>query len=186
MSFIELFLLALGVSMDAFAVSICKGLALPQITMKNACLVGGWFGSFQALMPLFGYLLGLRFQSRITAVDHWIAFFLLLILGIRMIQESQHPDDSLNPALDPKTMFLLAVATSIDALAVGITFAFLQVAILPAITFIGCMTFLFSFLGVKLGNICGGRFQSKAEQAGGFILILIGCKILLEHLNLLA
>lgn len=182
MGLLALFILAVGLSMDAFAVAVCKGLSLKKVTLGSACLVGGYFGLFQALMPLLGYLLGSQFQDKITAFDHWIAFILLLILGVRMIRESQSDAEAVDDALDMKTMLMLAVATSIDALAVGITLAFLQVNILPAITFIGIVTFLLSALGVKIGHIFGIRYKSRAELVGGMILILIGTKILFEHL----
>ncbi len=186
MSLLSLFLLALGLSMDAFAVSICKGLALKKSTLKNACIVGLWFGGFQALMPAAGYLLGTQFQKYIKAVDHWIAFFLLGFIGISMIREALSPEEEQTDAsLDAQTMFLLAVATSIDALAVGVTFAFLKVDILSAVLFIGCITFLLSAVGLKVGSVFGIKYKSKAEIAGGLILIFIGCKILLEHLGIL-
>lgn len=184
MSLLSLFVLAVGLSMDAFAVSICKGLALKKITAKKACLVGLWFGGFQALMPFIGYILGSQFEQYITAVDHWIAFVLLGIIGASMIKEAlSKEEEEANDSLDAKTMFLLAVATSIDALAVGITFAFLQVGIVPAVSFIGIITFTLSSIGVKVGNIFGTKYKSKAELAGGIILIVIGVKILLEHLG---
>lgn len=189
MGIIELFLLAVGLSMDAFAVSVCKGLAMQKITVKKAAVVGLWFGGFQALMPLLGYVLGVQFRDKITAVDHWIAFVLLGIIGGNMIREalSKGCDECENEdeSLDVKTMFLLAVATSIDALAVGITFAFLKVHIIWAISFIGAVTFVLSAIGVKIGNLFGTRFKSKAELAGGVILILLGTKILLEHLGII-
>ena len=189
MSLLSLFILAVGLSMDAFAVAVCKGLAMPKITWKNAGIVGLWFGCFQALMPLIGYLLGGFFQQYITAIDHWIAFVLLGLIGISMIKEAlskeEDVDTSANASLDPKTMLLLAVATSIDALAVGVTFAFLQVAILPAVLFIGSTTFTLSMAGVKVGNVFGMKYKAKAEIAGGVILIILGSKILLEHLGIL-
>lgn len=184
MSIFSLFVLAVGLSMDAFAVAVCKGLALRRITFKNAALIGLWFGGFQALMPLIGYFLGVSFQSKIESVDHWIAFVLLSILGGKMIKESFSECDGLESAsLSVKNMFVLAVATSIDALAVGITLAFLQVNIIWAVSFIGSVTFLLSVLGVKIGNVFGVKYKSKAEFAGGVILILLGVKILLEHLG---
>ncbi len=186
MSLLSLFILAVGLSMDAFAVSVCKGLAMKKVTLKKASVVGLWFGSFQALMPAAGYLLGLRFEQYITAIDHWIAFFLLGIIGISMIREAlSGEEDCADDSLDCKTMFLLAVATSIDALAVGITFAFLQADIVPAVSFIGLTTFVLSAAGVKIGNAFGTRYKSKAELAGGIILICMGIKILLEHLGFL-
>lgn len=186
MSLLSLFVLAVGLSMDAFAVSVCKGLALKKITLKEACIVGLWFGGFQAFMPLIGYILGSQFERYITSIDHWIAFGLLILLGLSMLKEAySKEEETANDSLDVKTMFLLAVATSIDALAVGITFAFLQVAIVPAVSFIGIITFILSAIGVKIGNVFGSKYKSKAELAGGIILILIGTKILLEHLGIL-
>lgn len=186
MGLIELFILAVGLSMDAFAVSVCKGLAMPKISLKKTFIVGVWFGGFQALMPALGYLLGIQFQDKITAVDHWIAFVLLSIIGINMIREACSKEcERESDSLDIRTMFLLAVATSIDALAVGITFAFLQVHIGAAVTFIGITTFVISAAGVKIGNVFGTKYKAKAELAGGIILILLGVKILLEHLGIL-
>ncbi|MCI6465931.1 MAG: manganese efflux pump MntP family protein [Faecalicatena sp.] len=186
MGFIELFLLAVGLSMDAFAVSVCKGLAMRRITIQKASIVGLWFGGFQALMPLVGYFLGVQFQDKITAIDHWIAFILLGIIGINMVREALSGDcENTSDSLDVKTMFVLAVATSIDALAVGITFAFLQVEIIPAVSFIGVTTFILSAAGVKIGNVFGTKYKAKAELAGGVILILLGIKILVEHLGIL-
>lgn len=186
MNLFSLFLIAVGLSMDAFAVSICKGLAMQKITFRKAGIVGLWFGVFQAVMPAIGYLLGSQFERYITSVDHWIAFVLLCIIGLSMIREAFSKEEETEDAsLDVKTMFMLAVATSIDALAVGITFAFLQVAIIPAVLFIGVITFLLSAVGVKIGNVFGTRYKSKAEITGGIILILMGIKILLEHLDIL-
>lgn len=184
MSLVELFLIAVGLSMDAFAVAICKGLATPKITVKKAAWVGLWFGGFQAFMPAVGYLVGYRFQEKITAIDHWIAFVLLLFIGAGMVKEALSKDeDCASGSLAVKDMFLLAIATSIDALAVGVTFAFLpDVPIIPAVAFIGIITFLFSAVGMKIGNVFGTKYKSKAELAGGIILILIGSKILIEHL----
>ena len=186
MGLLELFILAVGLSMDAFAVSVCKGLAMPKITVKKTLIVGVWFGGFQALMPTLGYFLGVQFRDKITAIDHWIAFILLGIIGANMIKEACSGEcEEENESLDIKTMFLLAVATSIDALAVGITFAFLNVHLIAAVSFIGITTFTLSAAGVKIGNIFGTKYKSKAELAGGVILILLGCKILLEHLGIL-
>lgn len=186
MGLFELFLIAVGLSMDAFAVSICKGLAMKKISFKNACIVGLWFGGFQGLMPAIGYLLGSQFEQYITSIDHWIAFVLLSIIGGTMIKEALSKDeDEENASLDIKTMFLLAVATSIDALAIGVTFAFLKVNIIPAVSFIGVITFTLSAIGVKIGNVFGSKYKSKAEIAGGIILIGMGIKILLEHLGIL-
>lgn len=183
MSLAELFLIAVGLSMDAFAVSVCKGLSMQKIDWKKCGIVGLYFGVFQAGMPLLGYLLGVRFQKYIVAVDHWLAFVLLGIIGINMIKEALGPEAECDDdSLDVKTMLVLAVATSIDALVVGITFAFLQVDIVPAVSFIGIITFTLSFIGVKVGNVFGARYKSKAELCGGIILIGMGLKILIEHL----
>lgn len=187
MSIITLFTLAVGLAMDAFAVSVCKGLAMRKINIRKTFLVGLWFGGFQALMPLIGYFLGIQFKEKITAIDHWIAFLLLAIIGINMIKEAlSDEEESTSASLEVKEMFVLAVATSIDALAVGITFAFLEVNIVEAVTVIGVVTFVLSAIGVKVGNIFGTRYKSKAEIAGGVILILLGVKILLEHTGILA
>ena len=186
MNNITLFIIALGLSMDAFAVSICKGLAMQKISLKKAAIVGLWFGGFQGLMPYIGYILGSQFEHYITAIDHWIAFILLGLIGISMIKEALGKEEECqDDSLSFKTMLILAVATSIDALAVGITFAFLKVTIIPAVLFIGVITFILSMVGVKVGNVFGIRYKSKAELAGGIILILMGTKILLEHLGIL-
>lgn len=186
MDLIELFLIAVGLSMDAFAVSVCKGLDMPKCTFKKAAIVGLWFGGFQALMPAIGYILGAQFQEAIASIDHWIAFVLLALIGGNMIHEAlDNDEEEADASLDVKTMFLLAVATSIDALAIGITFAFLKVNIIPAVCFIGIVTFIISFAGVKIGNVFGARYKNKAEIVGGIILILLGLKILLEHLGFL-
>lgn len=186
MNLFTLSLIAIGLSMDAFAVSVCKGLAMKKVNLTKACIVGLWFGAFQALMPGLGFLLGSRFEKSIIAIDHWIAFVLLGTIGGSMIKEALSKDEeSANDSLDVKTMFLLAVATSIDALAVGITFAFLQVHILPAICLIGIITFSLSAAGVKAGNVFGSRYKNRAEFIGGIILISMGVKILLEHLGIL-
>ena len=186
MGLIELFLIAVWLSMDAFAVSVCKGLAMPKCTFKKAAIVGLWFGGFQALMPAIGYILGAQFQEAIASIDHWIAFVLLALIGGNMIHEAlDNDEEEADASLDVKTMFLLAVATSIDALAIGITFAFLKVNIIPAVCFIGIVTFIISFAGVKIGNVFGARYKNKAEIVGGIILILLGLKILLEHLGFL-
>lgn len=185
MGILELFILAIGLSMDAFAVSICKGLSVQQLSVKHMFLVGAYFGGFQALMPAIGYMLGSQFEHMIVSIDHWIAFLLLLFIGGNMIKESRENDvDELDDDFGIKTMLLLAVATSIDALAVGVTFAFLHVNIVAAVLFIGCITFMCSAIGVKLGYVFGVKYKSKAEFAGGVILILIGTKILLEHLGI--
>ena len=186
MSLFTLFVTAVGLSMDAFAVSICKGLAMKKLSWRKALIIGLWFGGFQALMPTIGYLLGTKFESYVTAIDHWIAFVLLALIGANMIKEVlSKEEEEANDSIDVKTMFLLAIATSIDALAVGVTYAFLQVQIVPAVTFIGVITFSLSVVGVKIGNVFGLKYKSKAEITGGVILILMGTKILLEHLGLL-
>lgn len=184
MDIFEILLLAIGLSMDAFAVSVCKGLAMKKCTLKKASICGLWFGGFQALMPAIGFFLGYSFREYISAIDHWIAFILLSIIGINMIREAFCDDsDNDDDSLDIKTMFIMAVATSIDALAVGITFAFLKnTPIVVAIILIGAITFILSATGVKIGNIFGERYKSKAEFLGGAILIVLGIKILLEHL----
>ena len=187
MGIAELFLIAVGLSMDAFAVSVCKGLSTKELKTKHYFTVGVWFGGFQALMPAIGYLLGSTFESFINAFDHWVAFALLAIIGGNMIKEAlSGEDEKVDDSFDAKNMFILAVATSIDALAVGITFALLpDVNIFAAVAFIGVITFLLSALGLKVGNIFGLKYKSKAEIAGGVILILIGVKILLEHLGII-
>ncbi len=186
MGFVELFLIAVGLSMDAFAVSVCKGLSVKKVGVKHAALAGLYFGGFQFLMPVIGYLLGFRFESVIETVDHWVAFVLLAFIGGNMIKESFGKAEELNDDFGVKTMLLMAIATSIDALAVGVTFAFLEVQILPAAGLIGVTTFLLSFAGIYIGNVFGARYKSKAELAGGIILVLIGVKILLEHLGILS
>ncbi|MBR3474800.1 MAG: manganese efflux pump [Oscillospiraceae bacterium] len=185
MDFLELLLIAVGLSMDAFAVSVCKGLSVKKLEPKHALLVGLYFGGFQALMPVLGWLLGSRFETMITSVDHWVAFLLLALIGGNMIRESFSKEEEMNDDFGVKTMLLLAVATSIDALAVGITFAFLSVKILPAAGTIGVTTFLLSVVGIYIGRAFGARWKSRAELAGGVILVLIGLKILLEHLGIL-
>ena len=188
MSLWELFVIAVGLSMDAFAVSICKGLSVQKVSLRHAACAGLWFGGFQALMPLLGWLLGVQFQSAIERFDHWIAFVLLAILGINMIREAKSAEEEgrCDGSCAWKVMLPMAVATSIDALAVGVTFAFLQVDIIPAIIFIGITTFLFSAIGVRLGSVFGQRYQTAAQIFGGIILILMGLKILLEHLGVLS
>lgn len=182
MTFIELLMIAVGLSMDAFAVSVCKGLSIDKPQTKYAVLTGCYFGGFQAIMPFLGYLLGIQFQAAIAHIDHWVAFVLLGGIGLNMIREARGEEENYSASFDVKTMFLLAVATSIDALAVGVTFAFLNIQIIPAVSFIGMTTFVLSICGVKAGNVVGKRFGSKAELIGGIILILIGTKILIEHL----
>lgn len=184
----ELLLIALGLSMDAFAASLCRGLGLKERNPRHAAVIALFFGGFQAVMPLLGWLLGKQFEGYITLVDHWIAFGLLLFIGGQMICEVFQKDTCPNEDgenLNIKALFFLAVATSIDALAVGITFACLQVSILPAVSLVGVVTFVLSYVGVFIGHRCGARLKAKAELAGGIVLILIGTKILLEHLHLL-
>lgn len=184
MEIIELILIAIGLSMDAFAVSICKGLSVKNLKLRHAVVTGLFFGGFQAMMPLMGYLLGSQFKEYITAIDHWIAFGLLLIIGINMIRESRDEHcENFSDTFSLKNMIVLSVATSIDALAVGVTFAFLKVDIVPAVSLIGIITFILSAVGVKIGHVFGIKFKSKAEFAGGVILIGIGLKILIEHLR---
>jgi len=209
MTFVELFLLAVGLSMDAFAVAVCAGLTMPRATIKKAFIIGLYFGVFQAVMPLIGYMVAALFAEQIISYDHWIAFALLCFLGGKMIigsfkkegcPDRKCPDgtcsdrtcpggkrpDNKEASLRPAQMLPLALATSIDALAVGVSFAFLRVNIIPAVSFIGITTLVISMLGVKIGNVFGVRFKSKAELAGGVILALIGFKILLEHLNIIS
>ena len=185
MSLWELFVIAVGLSMDAFAVSVCKGLSVNRVRVSHSLICGAYFGLFQGLMPLVGWLLGVRFQSMITSVDHWIAFVLLGLIGFNMVRESRGEEESIDASFTFRAMLPLAVATSIDALAVGVTFAFLQVNILSAVSFIGVTTFVLSAIGVRVGAVFGARFRNKAELAGGLILILMGLKILLEHLGFL-
>ena len=188
MGFVELLLLAVGLSMDAFAVSICKGLSMKKAGLKEGCICGAWFGGFQALMPLIGFFLGPLFADAIEAFDHWVAFGLLALIGINMLREAFGPqEEECCDDLSFKKMFVMAVATSIDALAVGIFLAMAgDVNIFVAIAFIGVITFALSAAGVKIGNVFGSRFEKKAQMAGGFILILIGANILLEHLGIIA
>ena len=186
MSLIELFLIAVGLSMDAFAVSICKGLSVRKAEIKHSLIVGAYFGGFQALMPAIGYVLGRQFESLITSVDHWIAFVLLGIIGGNMIREAlKGEQEELDDSFTFRTMLPLAIATSIDALAMGVTFAFLQVQIVPAVLFIGVITFVLSAIGLKMGNVFGAKYKSRAELFGGVVLVLMGIKILLEHLGIL-
>ena len=186
MDLLTLLTLAVGLAMDAFAVSICKGLAMREKVLKKGIIVGLWFGGFQELMPTIGFFLGTQFKDQITSIDHWIAFVLLGLIGINMVKEAlSNDEEQADDSIAVKEMFMLAVATSIDALAVGITFAFLNVHIVSAASMIGVCTFLISFVGVKIGNIFGTKYKSKAELAGGIILILLGFKILFEHLHIL-
>ena len=187
----EMFLLGVGLSMDAFAVSICKGLSVKKARLQEICICGGWFGTFQALMPLIGFFLGALFYDAISAFDHWVAFGLLALIGINMLREAFSKEEECagcqGADFSVKTMFIMAIATSIDALAVGISLAMAgNVNIWIAITFIGVITFFMSGLGVKIGNVFGAKFEKKAQMAGGIILILLGTKILLEHLGILA
>ncbi len=187
MSIFELFLVAVGLSMDAFAVAVCKGLATGKVRLRHMLIPGVWFGAFQALMPLIGYFLGSRFEKYIVSVDHWIAFVLLAGIGVNMLREALKNEESGEDAsLAVKVMLPLALATSIDALAVGVTFGFLQVRIVPAVCFIGAVTFLLSAAGVKIGSLFGERWRKGAQIAGGVILILLGLKILLEHLGVIS
>ena len=185
MSLWELFVIAVGLSMDAFAVAVCKGLSVSKLKGKHLLIVGTYFGGFQALMPLIGYFLGVNFKSVIENFDHWITFGLLALIGANMIKESLGKCEELDDSFTLKAMLPLAVATSIDALAVGVTFAFLDVSIAPAVSFIGVITFFLSAVGVKIGNAFGVKYKSKAEMAGGIVLILMGLKILLEHLGVI-
>lgn len=185
MGVLELILIAVGLAMDAFAVSVCKGLSMSKMEWKKAVVIGLYFGGFQALMPLIGYILGVGFEDKIKSIDHWIAFILLVFIGINMIKESFETKEESNDKIDFKTMLILSMATSIDALAVGVTFAFLNVNIMLAISLIGIITFIISMIGVKIGNVFGDKYETKAELAGGFILIFLGVKILLEHLGIL-
>ena len=186
MSLIELFIIAVGLSMDAFAVSICKGLSMQKMSWKNAVIVGLYFGGFQAGMPLIGYILGSQFKNAITSIDHWIAFILLGIIGFNMIRESLNQEEEcVDCSVSPGNMILLAIATSIDALAVGVTFAFMNIQLIPSVTIIGVTTFLFSAVGIKAGGLFGNHYKSKAELVGGIVLILIGVKILLQGLGII-
>lgn len=189
MSLVEIFLIGIGLSMDAFAVAICQGLSMKKLNIRHSLVIALFFGGFQAMMPLLGWFLGSQFAGYIQQFDHWVAFILLGVIGFNMIREALASEDEdeedcgCGERLDLKRLLLMAVATSIDALAVGITFAFLTVPILPAVSVIGCTTFFLSFLGVAVGNYFGARFKKQAELSGGIILILLGVKILLEHLS---
>ena len=186
MGILEILLVSIGLAMDAFAVSICKGLSMKKMNWKNAIIVGLYFGIFQGLMPIIGYFLGSTFESFVTQIDHWIAFGLLGFIGINMLKEAFSKDsENCNDSIDFKTMIILAIATSIDALAVGITFAFLKVNVILAATMIGVLTFLISVLGIKIGNKFGDKYERKAETVGGLILIFMGIKILLEHTGII-
>ncbi|MBQ8838933.1 MAG: manganese efflux pump [Bacteroidales bacterium] len=183
MGALELFVIAVGVAMDAFAVAVCKGLSVSRVRPKHIALTGLWFGGFQALMPLLGFFLGTAFADFVSDIDHWMAFILLAFIGLNMIRESfiKEEDDS-SPDFSVRTMFVMAVATSIDALAVGVSFAFFDVDIWTAVLLIGLITAILSSAGVVIGNLFGSRFKSKAEFAGGLILVVMGLKILFEHL----
>lgn len=183
MGLIELLVLAVGLSMDAFAVSVCKGLSIGKINFKHMCIAGLWFGGFQALMPLIGYTLGSLFADKVTKYAHWIAFVLLLFIGGGMVKEALGDEEEVDASMKPKEMLLLAIATSIDALAVGVSFAFLKVNIVAAVSLIGAVTYVFSGVGIGIGSIFGAKYKSKAEFAGGVILILLGLKILLQGLG---
>ena len=184
MTILELFIIAVGLSMDAFAVSICKGLSVKKLRSRHAFSTAMWFGGFQALMPLIGYFVGIHFADFVSSVDHWISFILLAIIGGNMIKESceSSEDCERDPDFSFKKMLALAIATSIDALAVGVSFAFLKINIWTAVLLIGVTTAAFSGIGVKIGNVFGCRYKSKAELAGGIILVVMGARILVEHL----
>lgn len=188
MGLIEIILISISLAMDAFAVSICKGLSMKKMDWKKAIIIGLYFGIFQGAMPIIGYILGVGFEESIRFIDHWIAFGLLVFIGGNMIREAlskKSDDDEIDDKVDFKTMVVLAIATSIDALAVGVTFSFLNVNIVLAVSLIAIITFVISCFGVKLGNVFGDKYEKKAEITGGIVLILIGLKILLEHLGLL-
>ena len=185
MSLIELFIIAVGVSMDAFAVSICKGLSVRKLKVEHVVKAGLWFGGFQALMPLLGYYVGVHFSGMVSSVDHWIAFVLLGIIGFNMIKESrEEEEEEVAPDFSFRTMLAMAVATSIDALAIGVSFAFLKVDIWMSVLLIGITTCLFSMIGINIGNVFGSKFKSTAELLGGIILVVMGIKILIEHIVL--
>lgn len=186
MRLLELLLVAIGLAMDAFAVSVCKGLSMKKLNIKKAIIIGLYFGAFQGMMPVVGYFLGTSFENLVTKVDHWIAFILLGFIGLNMLREAfDKKEEEGNDKVDFKTMVVLAVATSIDALAIGITFAFLNVNLLLSAFLIGIITLLLSIMGVIIGNKFGSKYEKKAETIGGIILILMGIKILLEHLNII-
>lgn len=187
MKTIELIILSIGLGMDAFAVSVCKGLSMKKMNWRKAIIIGIYFGFFQLMMPVVGYFLSKGFENIVVNIDHWIAFILLSVIGGNMIKESlkQERSENCNDKVNFNTMIILAIATSIDALAIGITFAFLKVNLLLAVVLIGIITFILSIIGVKIGNIFGDKYENKAEFAGGIILIFLGIKILLEHLNIL-
>lgn len=184
MSVLEIALIGIGLAMDAFAVSICKGLAMKKMSYQKAIIIALFFGGFQALMPALGYVLGTAFASKIAAIDHWIAFILLGLIGINMIKEALGKDDDecLDDALRLGDLIMLSIATSVDALAVGITFAFFNVSIVLSTSIIGIITFVICVIGVKVGNVFGEKYKSRAELTGGILLVIMGCKILLDHL----
>ena len=191
MSIVELFLIGVGLSMDAFAVAVCQGLCMPKLNLRQGGVIALYFGGFQALMPLIGWFLGSQFAGYIQSFDHWVAFVLLALIGGNMVREALSPEEeetscAVNSKLDHTKLFMMAVATSIDALAIGVAFAFMDVLILPAVSLIGCTTFCLSLVGVVVGNFFGSRYKKRAELTGGTILILLGVKILLEHLGILA
>ena len=191
MSIVELFLIGVGLSMDAFAVAVCQGLCMPKLNLRQGGVIALYFGGFQALMPLIGWFLGSQFAGYIQSFDHWVAFVLLALIGGNMVREALSPEEeetscAVNSKLDHKKLFMMAVATSIDALAIGVAFAFMDVLILPAVSLIGCTTCCLSLVGVVVGNFFGSRYKKRAELTGGIILILLGVKILLEHLGILA
>ena len=191
MSIVELFLIGVGLSMDAFAVAVCQGLCMPKLNLRQGGVIALYFGGFQALMPLIGWFLGSQFAGYIQSFDHWVAFVLLALIGGNMVREALSPEEeetscAVNSKLDHKKLFMMAVATSIDALAISVAFAFMDVLILPAVSLIGCTTFCLSLVGVVVGNFFGSRYKKRAELTGGIILILLGVKILLEHLGILA
>jgi len=186
MGAIEILLISIGLAMDAFAVSVCKGLAMKKMSWKKAIIIGLYFGIFQAVMPVIGYFLGTTFEKFITNVDHWVAFILLVGIGINMVKEAfDKESENRNDNVDVKTMLVLSIATSIDALAIGITFACLKIHIVMPVITIGLITFIISVIGVKIGNRFGDKYEKKAEIMGGVILILLGIKILLEHLGII-
>lgn len=185
MTFFEILIIGVGLAMDAFAVSICKGLSTRKLEFKHALICGGYFGLFQGLMPLAGYILGVQFKAKIENIDHWIAFILLALIGFNMIKESFENEEDATPDFSFKAMLPLAIATSIDALAVGVTFAFLNVNIIYSVIVIAITTCVISMCGVKIGHVFGSKYKSKAEMTGGMILVLMGLKILLEHLGIL-
>ena len=184
MSVIEIAIIGIGLAMDAFAVSICKGLAMKKMSYQKAIIIALFFGGFQALMPAIGYVLGTTFASKIAAIDHWIAFILLGLIGVNMIKEAlgKEDDECLDDALHFGDLIMLSIATSVDALAVGITFAFFNVSIVLSTSIIGFITFIICIIGVKVGNVFGEKYKSEAELTGGILLIIMGCKILLDHL----